>query len=63
MSPVAVPCTISEEKLSAVEFKVTVPLLLVKFPETVKEDVSSTHKLAPDDKVIDVIETSVLITG
>ena len=47
ISPVAVPVTIKEEKSSAVEFKVTVPLL-VKSPETVKEEVSSMVRVLPE---------------
>ena len=59
MFPVAVPVTIKEEKSSAVELRVTVPPLLVKSPETVREDVSSMVREAPLDTVILLILASV----
>ena len=46
-SPVAVPSTIIEEKLSAVEFRVTVPVLL-RFPAAVRELVSLTVREPPE---------------
>ena len=52
ISPEAVPSTIIEEKSSAVEFKVTVPLL-VKSPETLKEEVSSMVSVLPVETDID----------
>ena len=64
MSPVAVPCTIREEKSSAVEFRVTVPLF-VKSPETVKEPPLAIVKaaLAPTSKFFTVAPVVALITG
>ena len=50
--PVADPSTINEEKSFAVEFKVTVPLL-VKSPETVKEEVSPIVNVLPEATVTD----------
>ena len=58
--PVAVPVTIKEEKSSAVEFRVTVPLL-VKSSETVKEEVSSIVKVFPSAIVTDLAVASVLL--
>jgi len=48
---VAVPVTIKEEKSFAVEFRVTVPLL-VKSPDTVRDDVSSMVRLPPLSTII-----------
>jgi len=57
--PVAVPSTIKEEKSSAVEFKVTVPLL-VKSPETVRDDVSSMVRLPPLSTIIVLARAAVV---
>ena len=60
ISPEAVPVTIKEEKSSAVEFRVTVPVL-VKSPETVREDVSPIVRVLPVATVSDLAAASVLV--
>ena len=59
ISPLAVPVTIREEKSSAVEFRVTVPVL-VKSPETVREEVSSIVKVLPVATITVLATASVL---
>jgi hypothetical protein len=59
ISPVAVPSTIKEEKSSSVEFRVTVPVL-VKSPETVREEVSSIVRVLPEATITFLATASVL---
>ena len=54
------PSTIKEEKSSSVEFRVTVPPLLVKSPETVKEEVSSIVRVLPEATITFLATASVL---